>query len=104
MMELVIYACLTLLAGAIVMALWRLLAGPSILDRIIAFDLVALSIVGMMVLFSVLWKTHLFIEIMLIFSLLGFVGTVAFVCYLYNDPTKLRRRVRDKHGVKKEVK
>lgn len=104
MMHLIIYASIALLAGTISLALWRLLAGPSILDRIIAFDLVALAIVGLMVLLSVWWNTHLFIEIMLIFSLLGFVGTIAFVCYLHNDPTKLKRHSRHKHRPRKESK
>jgi len=102
MMTVVAPVCLTLLLGATVLALGRLLAGPSILDRIIAFDLVAISIVGMMVLLSVWWRTHLFVEIMLIFSLLGFVGTVAFVCYLHNDPAKLKTKHRGKRAEEKE--
>lgn len=92
MMSAVIFLCLSLLASAAAMALVRILKGPSILDRIIGFDLVSICIVGMMIVLSVWWQTHLFIEIMLIFSLLGFVGTVAFVSYLHNDPTKLRSR------------
>lgn len=102
MMTLVAIFCLGLLLASTVMALGRLLAGPSILDRIIAFDLVAISIVGLMVLLSVWWKTHLFVEIMLIFSLLGFVGTVAFVCYLHNDPSRLKSHHRSKPPVNEE--
>ena len=102
MMTFLAPVCLTLLLAAIVLAMSRLLAGPSILDRIIAFDLVAIGIVGMMVLLSVWWKTHLFVEIMLIFSLLGFVGTVAFVCYLHNDPAKLRIKLRGKRTEDKD--
>jgi multicomponent Na+:H+ antiporter subunit F len=92
MMTFIAPICLVLLLAGTSLALARLLAGPSILDRIIAFDLVAIGIVGMVVLLSVWWKTHLFVEIMLIFSLLGFVGTVAFVCYLHNNPAKLKAR------------
>ena len=100
MMTAAMVLCLAALVAATLMALWRLLTGPGILDRIIAFDLTALSIVGMMALISVWWKTQLFIEIMMIFSLLGFVGTVAFVAYLHNNPSKLtvRPRGRQKSG------
>lgn len=84
--------CFVLILATAAMAVWRLLSGPSIVDRIIGFDLLATSIGGMIVLLSVWWKTHLFIEIMLIFSLLGFVGTVAFVSFLHNNPGKLRGR------------
>jgi multisubunit Na+/H+ antiporter MnhF subunit len=83
--------CLILLATAALIALYRLVAGPTVLDRIVAFDMIAICIVGMMVLLSVLWRTQLFLELMLIFSLLGFVGTVAFVSYLQRDRRNARR-------------
>jgi multicomponent Na+:H+ antiporter subunit F len=86
----VIALCFCLLAATATMALFRLLQGPSIVDRIIGFDLVATTIAGMIVLLSVWWRTHLFIEIMLIFSLLGFVGTVAFVSFLHSNPAKFK--------------
>ena len=47
-----------------------------------AFDLITTSAVGMIVLLSIQWKTALYLELILIFSLLGFFGTVAFVYYL----------------------
>jgi len=89
---LVVFFCFILLIATAAMAVTRLLLGPSIVDRVIGFDLVAASIGGMIVLLSVWWKTHLFIEIMLIFSLLGFAGTIAFISYLYNNPSKLTKR------------
>ena len=103
MMATVIYLCLAILAAAAALALGRLLKGPTVLDRIIGFDLVAICIVGMMVVLSVWWNTHLFIEIMLIFSLLGFVGTVAFVCYLHNHPAKLKAGKKGPRARKKKA-
>lgn len=55
------------------------------LDRTIGFDMLATTVVGAVVLFSVIWHTQLYIELMLIFSLLGFVGAVAFISYLHAD-------------------
>ncbi len=74
------YAALTL---AVLLGLWRLVKGPTVLDRILAFDLIATSIVGMIALLSVEWRTALYLELVLIFSLLGFTGTVAFVFHLH---------------------
>ena len=68
---------------AVLLGLARLVKGPTVLDRILSFDLIATSIVGMIVLLSVLWRTPLYLELVLIFSLLGFVGTVAFVFHLH---------------------
>jgi multicomponent Na+:H+ antiporter subunit F len=73
------YAILTL---AIMCGLVRLARGPTVLDRIMAFDLITTSAVGMIVLLSIQWMTSMYLELILIFSLLGFSGTVAFVYYL----------------------
>ena len=82
MMTTVLYAAFGLLTLAIVCGLVRLARGPTVIDRIMAFDLITTSAVGMIVLLSIQWKTAMYLELILIFSLLGFFGTVAFVYYL----------------------
>jgi multicomponent Na+:H+ antiporter subunit F len=91
-MQILLSLCFVLLLAASGLALYRLLVGPTLLDRIIGFDMGAICIVGMIILLSAYWNTRIFIEIMLIFSLLGFVGTVAFVSYLYGNPDRLWHR------------
>ncbi len=81
--------CFLILSAAIVLALCRLMAGPTVLDRVIGFDLASTCLVGMIGLASVLWNTDLFIEIMMIFALLGFVATISFVSFLSTRPEKL---------------
>lgn len=76
--------CSVPLGIASVLALWRLMRGPSVLDRIIGFDLLTVCIIGIIALISIWWKTHMYIEMMIIFSLLGFIGTVTFVTYLHS--------------------
>jgi multisubunit Na+/H+ antiporter MnhF subunit len=82
MIEGVTNFCMGVLMLAISGGLYRLAKGPSIMDRILAFDMIAISAVSMMVILSLRWETALFLELILIFSLLGFFGTVAFVFYL----------------------
>lgn len=89
MMTIFISICFVMIGIAAILAIYRLLVGPTILDRIIGFDMTAICIVGMMILLSVLWKSPVYIEIMLIFSLLGFVGTVTFVSYFTRRPDRL---------------
>jgi len=88
--------CFFLLIATTTLSVVRLLLGPRIVDRIIAFDLISASMVGIIVLLSIRWETPFFIEIMLIFSLLGFFGTVAFVYYLYSNPDRLRRWTKER--------
>lgn len=61
----------------------RLILGPSLLNRIIAFDTIAVSIIGIVVLFSIEQQVAYFLELILIFCLLGFVTTVALIDYLF---------------------
>jgi len=82
--------CFLGLGVAVLLALVRVIRGPTILDRILAFDLIATGVVGMIGLLSVEWKTALFLELVLLYSLLGFVGTVSFTLYLHR--TLPRRR------------
>ncbi len=82
MITTVLYVAFGLLTLALVCGLLRLACGPTVIDRIMAFDLITTSAVGMIVLLSIHWKTALYLELILIFSLLGFFGTVAFVYYL----------------------
>lgn len=77
---------------AILLGLFRLARGPTVLDRILAFDLIATSAVGMVVLLSVLWRTAVYLELILIFSLLGFVSTVAFVFHLHRTREQQRTK------------
>lgn len=82
MIDICVTISFVILGLATLLALRRVFSGPSVLDRIIGFDAGAICMIGMMVLLSVRWKTGILIEIMMIFSLLGFVGTIAFVSYL----------------------
>jgi multisubunit Na+/H+ antiporter MnhF subunit len=68
---------------AVLLGLLRLVRGPTVLDRVLAFDMIATCLVGMIILLSMRWNTVLYLELILVFSLLGFLTTVAFVFYLH---------------------
>jgi multicomponent Na+:H+ antiporter subunit F len=85
-MKVVLIITFAMLATAVLLALFRLQRGPSVLDRILAFDLISTCVVGMVVLVSVAWQTAVYVEAILIVSLLGFFTTVAFVFYLSRNP------------------
>jgi multicomponent Na+:H+ antiporter subunit F len=82
MMAFALAAGFTLLTLAVLSGLYRLARGPSVLDRVMAFDLITTAAVGMIILLSVKWNTPLYLELILVVSLLGFLTTVAFVFYL----------------------
>lgn len=71
------------LGATMLAALWRLWRGPTVLDRMLGFDLITVCVVGWIAVLSVRWRTELFVELVLIYSLVGFLGTVAFALYLH---------------------
>ncbi|MBT5955084.1 Na(+)/H(+) antiporter subunit F [bacterium] len=60
----------------------RIIKGPSVFDRVLSLDGIAVCIVSIMILLSMKWKTQLYLDLILIFCVLGFFSTVAFCYYL----------------------
>jgi multicomponent Na+:H+ antiporter subunit F len=73
---------LFILSGALVMAFYRLVRGPSLADRVVALDLGAVLIVGMIVTISIWYDTRALLDVALVVALVAFLGTVAFARYL----------------------
>jgi multisubunit Na+/H+ antiporter MnhF subunit len=82
MSELILNLAFGILVLSVLLGVVRLARGPTIVDRILAFDAVVLCAVGLTVLLSDYWQTPHFLELILIVSSLGFFGTVAFAAYL----------------------
>ncbi len=78
LLTLTLAACSLLLTFSIFVCLLRLRRGPTIMDRILAFDTICVLLVGFMTVVSVRWDTALYLDLILVFTLLGFFSTVAF--------------------------
>jgi len=69
---------------AMLLAAWRLMRGPTPVDRILAMDTLYLDTVALLVMAGIGADTAVYFEGALIIALLGFVGTVALSKYLLN--------------------
>lgn len=87
--EIAVMLSFAMLWLSVVLALVRMVRGPTVMDRLLSFDSVTIAVVGLMVVLSALWETDLYLDLILIISLVGFVTTVAFTIYVG------RRRVED---------
>jgi multicomponent Na+:H+ antiporter subunit F len=89
------------LIAAVFLCLIRLARGPTLMDRLLAFDMIAISAMGMLVLLSIQWGSPFYLELILVFSLLGFLNTVAFASYLHRTDEPgfdvYEERLIDKH-------
>ncbi len=75
-MTVVMYVVGGILAVALVFALFRAVRGPSILDRVLALDVV-LAIIGAALVVNMVANRHLDNLVLLVtISLIGFIGSV----------------------------
>lgn len=71
-----------LLSLGVVLSFVRLLIGPSIPDRVIAFDVMAAFVIGLLALFAIQTGHALFIDVGLSIAIIVFLATVALARYL----------------------
>lgn len=67
---------------AILLNLYRLLAGPSTADRILALDTMTINAIALIVLFGIHQTSTTYFEAALLLAMVGFVGTVAYCKFI----------------------
>ncbi|THJ68503.1 cation:proton antiporter [Arthrobacter echini] len=81
-MTIVIYVVQSILALAVMLALYRAVVGPSILDRALALDVV-LAIISAALVLTMIVNHHLdHLILLVVISLVGFIGSVAVARFL----------------------
>jgi multicomponent Na+:H+ antiporter subunit F len=83
--EMVAYGMIAL---ALLLVFARLARGPSLADRVIALDLMAVLAVGLIAMVTLETNQPVFLDAAIVLALVAFLGTVAFGRYL-------ERRARD---------
>lgn len=64
------------------LCIWRMVKGPTLIDRGVAVDAFALQVVGLVLLLTVRLGSLVDFDAVLIVAILGFVSTVAFAQYV----------------------
>jgi multicomponent Na+:H+ antiporter subunit F len=73
---------LVILAVAFLLAGWRVVAGPTLADRILALDTLSGTAIGFIAVISVKTGFALYIDIAISLGLVGFLATVAFARFV----------------------
>ncbi len=73
---------ISLLTVGIALAAFRLIRGPSMPDRAVALDLLAILCVGIMAVYTVANNDAAYLPAGMAVALMAFLGTVAFAQYL----------------------
>lgn len=82
MIELVTNLCLSALGVSMAICLWRVARGPTLADRALALDTMALNLLVVIVLLSIRYATVAYFDAVLVVAVLGFLGTTALAKYM----------------------
>ena len=80
--ETTIVICMHGVGVAMLLALWRLLRGPSVPDRILALDTLSVTVIALLMLFGMHLDSPIYFEAALIIAMLGFCSTVVLSKYV----------------------
>jgi multicomponent Na+:H+ antiporter subunit F len=75
-------AVFALLSIALIFALFRLLRGPTLPDRVVALDLTAAIVICFIAVYAVATKQALFLDLAMVSGLIVFIATVAFAYFI----------------------
>jgi multisubunit Na+/H+ antiporter MnhF subunit len=78
----VVLAGIAVLGIALLLCAYRIIRGPSAFDRALAFDAAVLQVLGIVLLFAMRTNDVVFLDVVLVVALLGFLGTVSLASYL----------------------
>ena len=80
-MNIWIFTVLALVA-LMLLAMVRLVKGPTSADRVVALDAINTLVVAAMIVLGVVFQQIIFIDVAIIYALLSFVGTLYIAKYL----------------------
>lgn len=78
----VMHIAAALLGGALLLAVGRLLRGPTLPDRVIALDLISTLVVGIICMCALVFGQPVYLRDALVLAVVSFLGTVAFAYYV----------------------
>jgi multicomponent Na+:H+ antiporter subunit F len=73
---------LVILGLALLVALVRLVRGPTLPDRIVALDLIGVIVVGLIVVLAAWTGVRATLDAAIVIALIGFIGTVGYATYV----------------------
>ena len=77
-----LFVVLPMLSLAVLAAAVRLVIGPSLADRVVAFELMTTLGIGIVAVYSIVTRQPVFLDIALLVALISFLGTTAFAHFL----------------------
>jgi len=80
--DLVVFVAFPLLTIAVILAFVRLVRGPTLPDRVVALDLIATLMIGIIAIYAIATDEPVLLDLAIVLALISFLGTVAFAHYI----------------------
>lgn len=72
----------TLVGLGILFSMYRLIKGETQFDRVVGLDVINVCIIGVLVTIAVITKNQLYVDVAIVYSILGFLETIVFAKFL----------------------
>lgn len=79
MINLIFFALVGL---GIIFSTYRLIKGESHFDRVVSLDVINVCIIGVLVTIALMTKNELYVDVAIVYSILGFLETIVFAKFL----------------------
>jgi multicomponent Na+:H+ antiporter subunit F len=81
MLDFFLWVAIAILASSL-LCLYRVVFGPTIIDRIIGLNVIGTSTIAIILLIGILFeRVEFFVDIAFVYALINFIGTLAFSKY-----------------------
>ena len=81
-MEIVYIIATVLISLALILGMARLVKGPTAADRVVALDTMSVIVTAALVLLSYIFKRYIYVDVALVYGVLGFIGVIVIARYL----------------------
>ncbi|HHB52183.1 MAG TPA: cation:proton antiporter [Saprospiraceae bacterium] len=81
-MDYIIYISLSIMALGLILSAVRFIKGPTAGDRTVALDTMTTIGVSGLVLLSYLFNRYIYLDVALVYAVLGFIGVIVIARYL----------------------
>ncbi len=76
------FVILPILTISVLLVFIRLFKGPSVVDRVMALDLIITIGIGIITVYSIRQEQEVLLDVAIILALIAFLGTIAFSYYI----------------------
>ncbi len=81
-MDLFFIIIISVISLGAVFAFIRFIKGPTASDRVMALDTLSVMLIAVLVVLGFLMKRYIYIDVSLIYAVLGFIGVITIARYL----------------------